>query len=146
VESFRIFVAVGAVARLAALLSFLAAGPDAGSGRISTGTFAVLALYAASGVALLAAAGRGRSVRRDASTLVKGVVAVLLALVVALAGAIDALGYVLQAGRGLAPFPPPPQAAPEALLATFALVDLVATGLGVRRLGWPSSEAREQAG
>jgi hypothetical protein len=123
----RTLITLGAVARLAALVSCVAPGPAAGSGspaatgQVTAGTATVLALYAASGMALYAAAPRaGRAVPAP-GVLFKGTVSVLLALGIA----------VFAAARAVAT---PGDALPYALTAALALVDLAATGLVLHRL------------
>jgi hypothetical protein len=137
VSGSRTFLAVGAAARLAALLSYVATdppvGPSIGPGPTGVGTVALFALYAASGVALLAAvpwsADRVGALYEPA-VLVKGAVSLGLALAVALFGAL----HLLVLAGGVAPFAGPGDTVAYALTGLCALVDLAATGLGLRRL------------
>jgi hypothetical protein len=133
----RTFLAVGAAARLAALLSYVATdppvGPSVGPGPRGVGTVTLFALYAASGVALLAAvpwsAGRAGAWHEQA-VLVKGAISLGLAGAVALFGALHALVLV----GGIAPLAGPGDTLAYVLTGLCALVDLAATGLGLRRL------------
>ncbi|HEU5107932.1 MAG TPA: hypothetical protein VFT95_05190 [Micromonosporaceae bacterium] len=126
-NGYRWLIAAGALARLAALLSYLAAdppvGPSVGPGPAGVGTVTLFALYAAGGMALLAAvpwsAGRADP-RGEQAVLVKGVVSLGLAAGVALFGATHALVSA--------------DPVAYALIGTCAAADLTATGLGVGRL------------
>lgn len=136
----RTLLAAGAAARLAALLSYVATdppvGPSVGPGPAGVGTVTLFALYAAGGVALLAAVPWSADrigARDEQAVMVKGAISLGLAFAVALFGALHALVLV----GGVAPVAGPGDTPAYVVTGLCALVDLAATGLGLRRLRRP---------